>query len=86
MNAGEEEHRRYVCDRFIIPGLTPAQQSDIGRGHLLQRDIAGGSVSVRSVVTVTDLTGTTLALTETPCRARVCRRGEPATPRSPSRQ
>lgn len=25
----------YVCDRFIIPGLTPAQQSDIGSGRLL---------------------------------------------------
>lgn len=25
----------YVCDRFIIPALTPAQQHDIGNGHLL---------------------------------------------------
>jgi hypothetical protein len=25
----------YVCDRFIIPALTPAQQRDIGRGRLL---------------------------------------------------
>jgi hypothetical protein len=25
----------YICDRFIIPALTPAQQHDIGHGHLL---------------------------------------------------
>ena len=25
----------YVCDRFIVPGLTPAQQHQIGQGQLL---------------------------------------------------
>ena len=25
----------YICDRFIIPALTPEQQVEIGRGHLL---------------------------------------------------
>jgi hypothetical protein len=25
----------YICDRFIIPALTPAQQADIGSGRLL---------------------------------------------------
>jgi hypothetical protein len=25
----------YICDRFIIPALTPTQQADIGSGHLL---------------------------------------------------
>ena len=25
----------YICDRFIIPELTPEQLRDIGRGHLL---------------------------------------------------
>jgi hypothetical protein len=25
----------YVCDRFVVPALTPGQQRDIGRGRLL---------------------------------------------------
>jgi hypothetical protein len=25
----------YICDRFIVPVLTPGQQREVGRGHLL---------------------------------------------------
>jgi hypothetical protein len=26
----------YICDRFIVPALTPGQQHDIGQGQLLR--------------------------------------------------
>jgi hypothetical protein len=44
----------YICDRFVIPALTPRQQQEIGEGSLLldqmTKDFIRGQLSYRFVV------------------------------------
>jgi hypothetical protein len=44
----------YVCDRFIVPVLTPGQQRDIGAGHLMldqmTRDFIRATFSYRFII------------------------------------
>jgi len=44
----------YICDRFVVPSLTPRQQQDIGEGRLLldqmTRDFIRGHLSYRFMI------------------------------------
>jgi predicted GIY-YIG superfamily endonuclease len=51
---GGDQFNIYVCDRFVVPVLTPAQQGEISRGELLldrlTRDYIRDQLTYRFVV------------------------------------